>query len=191
MSLFTRFLIPVLFLSQFAMAQQGTRTIFLVRHAETASADPDGALSAAGEKRAECLAKTLKEAGIKQIFVTDAKPTQQTAAPLAKALNLTPTVIASTDPNKLIRDVLFSPNGNSLVVGQGDTLPFVLARMRAGTVPAIAANEYDRLFTTTVIEGSATHAIVLRYCDCGTNASTSVPHPPLSKGSKAHRTQPQ
>jgi 2,3-bisphosphoglycerate-dependent phosphoglycerate mutase len=191
MSLFCRFLISIFLFSQFAIAQQGTRMIFLVRHAETASAGADAGLSAAGKKRAECLAKTLKEAGIKQIFVTDSKRTQQTAAPLARALNLTPTIVASTDPNTLIRDVLFSANGNTLVVGQTDTLPFVIARMRAGTIPPIAANEYDRLFVTTVAEGSATHAIVLAYCDCAVNANTSVPRPPSSKGNKAQHSKSQ
>jgi hypothetical protein len=165
--------------------------IFLVRHAETASADPNGGLSAVGEKRAQCLAKMLKEAGIKQIFVTEAKRTQETAAPLAKALNVTPTVIASADPSTLVRDVLFSAAGSSLVVGDGATLPFVLARMRAGTVPPIAANEYDRLFTTIVVEGSATRAIVLRYCDCESNTGTSVSHQERSKGNKARRPQSQ
>jgi 2,3-bisphosphoglycerate-dependent phosphoglycerate mutase len=165
MKLLTRFFLPILLLSQFAIAQQGTRTIFLVRHAETTSVASDS-LSAAGERRAACLAKTLKEAGIKQIFVSDAKRTQQTAAPLAKALGVTPTVVPGNDPNALIRDVLFSASGNSLVVGLGDTLPFLLARMRAGTVSPIEANEYDRMFATTVVEGSATRAIVLRYCDC-------------------------
>jgi hypothetical protein len=107
----------------------------------------------------------LTEAGIKQIFVSDAKRTQQTAAPLAKALHITPTVIPANDPNKLIRDVLFSVSGNSIVVGTSDTLPFVLARMRAGTVAPIKLDEYDRMFLTTVMEGSATQAIVMRYCE--------------------------
>jgi hypothetical protein len=154
----------LLLLSPFASAQQGTRTIFLIRNAETVSSARD-VLSPAGEARAQCLAKTLTEAGIKQIFVSDAKRTQQTAAPLARALNLTPTIIPANDPNKLIRDALFSVAGNSVVVATSDTLPFVLARMRAGTVAPFKVDEYDRLFLTTVIEGSATQAVVLRYCD--------------------------
>lgn len=69
--LFLRAVFPVLLLCQMAAAQQNVRTIFLVRHAEKASAAADAQLSPEGEKRAECLAATLKDAGIKQIYVTE------------------------------------------------------------------------------------------------------------------------
>ncbi|MGZ4840832.1 MAG: phosphoglycerate mutase family protein [Candidatus Angelobacter sp.] len=174
----------MLMLAQLAIAQQGTRTIFLVRHAEAASAAPDAALSPAGEKMADCLGKMLKEAGIKQIFVTDAKRTQQTAAPLAHTLKLTPTVVPAKDPNTLIRDLLYSGGGNILVVGHSDTVPFVLARIKAGTVPPIGENEYDRLFVTTIIEGGATQASTLRYCNYKAEPSAATPKTPASKTGK-------
>ena len=157
--------------------------VYLVRHAEKASAAPDTPLSPAGQKRAECLAKTLKEAGIKQIYVTDTKRTQDTAAPLAAALKITPKIIAARDPNSLIRDLLYSGGGNILVVGHSDTIPFILARLKAGTVPPIADNEYDRLFITTVIEGGATQAATLRYCDCLPSAP-AAPSPSSKTGKK-------
>lgn len=176
MKLLKSMILPLLLLSQAALAQrQETRTVFLVRHAETASAAPDAGLSAAGQKRADCLARTMKEAGIKQIFVSDAKRTQETAAPLAAALKITPTVIPAKDPNTLIRDLLYSGGGNILVVGHSDTLPFVLARLKAGSVAPIAENEYDRMFVTTVIEGGATQASTLRYCECVGAPSVTVP----------------
>lgn len=181
---FTWVIFPMLLLSQLAMAQQGTRTIFLVRHAETASAAPDAALSPAGEKRAACMAKMLKEAGIKQIYVTDAKVTQQTAAPLAAALKLTPTVVPAKDPNTLIRDLLYSGGGNILVVGHSDTLPFVLARLKAGSITPIGASEYDRMFLTTIIEGGATQASTLRYCESSPAAGAATPTPSSSSGKK-------
>jgi broad specificity phosphatase PhoE len=162
-----RILLPAFLLAQMAMAQrQETRTVYLVRHAEKASNADDAPLSPAGQKRADCLARALKDAGIKQIYVTDAKRSQQTAAPLAAALKITPQIIAARDPNTLIRDLLYSGGGNILVVGHSNTIPFILARLKAGSVPPIAENEYDRLFVTTVIEGGATQASTLRYCDC-------------------------
>src|SRR5882762_9030090 len=69
--LFLRAIFPALLLCQLGAAQQNVRTIFLVRHAEKASAAADAPLSSEGQKRAECLATTLKDAGIKQIYVTD------------------------------------------------------------------------------------------------------------------------
>src|SRR6476619_8290466 len=87
-SFLIRAVFPALLLCQLAAAQQNVRTVFLVRHAEKASAAADAPLSPEGEKRAECLASTLKDAGIKQTYVTDVMRTQQTAAPLAKALKI-------------------------------------------------------------------------------------------------------
>lgn len=183
MRLLTRVIFPALLLSQPGWAQQATRIVYLVRHAETASTAPDTSLSPAGEKRAECLAKMLKDAGIKQIYVTDAKRTQETAAPLAKELNLKPTIVPAKDPNTMIKDIVYSGGGNILVVGHSDTLPFILARMKAGTVPAIDANEYDRLFVSTVIEGNATPASTLRYCDYGpVSAKPAATKAPAKKG---------
>ena|SRR5947209_4835105 len=169
----------LLLLCQLASAQQNIRTIFLVRHAETATGTQADQLNPAGEKRAECLAKMLKDAGIKQIYVTDAKRTQQTAAPLAKALKLTPTILPAKDPNTLIRNLFYAGGGGILVVGHSDTLPFILARLKAGTVPAIADNEYDRLFMVTISEGAAAPVTTLRYCDCG--APTPATQPAIKK----------
>ena len=179
MRLLTRVVFPALLLSQLALAQQGTRIVYLVRHAEAESSAPDAALTPAGQKRAECLVRTFKDAGIKQIFVSDAKRTQETAAPLAKELKIKPTIVPAKDPNTLIRDLLYSGGGNILVVSHSDRLPFVIARMNAGTVEPIGADEYDRLFVTTVIQSGATHVSTLRYCDCASAPAPATHHAPV------------
>ena len=72
-----------------ARAADGTPVIFVVRHAEKASAggnDPD--LSVAGQKRAETLARILRDSQITSVFVTEFKRTQESAAPTAKAAHL-------------------------------------------------------------------------------------------------------
>ena len=66
-----------------AQAQE-TRTIYLVRHADKVSEETDSPLSDAGRTRAKCLAKTLEDAQIQQIFTSDLQRTQQTAAPWPK-----------------------------------------------------------------------------------------------------------
>ena len=190
-SLCVRIVFPVLVLCHLTAAQQNVpnvqnvRTIFLVRHADKTSTAPDAALSPAGEKRAECLAAMLKDAGIKQIYVTDAKRTQQTAAPLAKALKLTPTILPAKDPNALIKDLLYIGGGNILVVGHSDTVPFVIARLKGGTVPPIGENEYDRMFVVTIAEAAATPVATMHYCDCGASAgpkTTATPQHIPAKG---------
>jgi hypothetical protein len=170
----------LLFTTSWALCQQGTRLIYLVRNAETSAQTPDSPLTPAGERRAACLASTMKEAGIKQIYVNDAKSAQQTANALATQLKITPVVIPAKDPNTLIRDLMYAGGGNILVVANADTLPFVVARLKAGTIPPLAAGEYNRLLITTVIEGGATQVSTLRYCDEGSHA-TETPKPAAKK----------
>jgi phosphohistidine phosphatase SixA len=186
--LFLRAIFPALLLCQLAAAQQNVRTIFLVRHAEKASAAADAPLSAEGEKRAECLATTLKDAGIKQIYVTDAVRTQQTAAPLAKALKIKPTILPAKDPNALIKNLVYTGGGNILVVGHSDTVPFVIARLQGGTVAPIGENEYDRLFVMTIVEAAGMPASTLHYCIAGTPAkATPTPAHPAKKKTPAKK----
>lgn len=184
-SLLIRAIFPALVLCQMAAAQQNVRTVFLVRHAEKTSAAGDAPLSPEGEKRADCLAGVLKDAGIKQIYVTDSKRTQQTAAPLAKALKITPKILPAKDPNALIKDLVYSGGGNILVVGHSDTVPFVIARMQGGTVAPIADNEYDRMFVMTIAEAAGMPAATLHYCSASAppNATPTPGHPakPMAK----------
>jgi len=187
-SLFLRAIFLALLLCQLASAQQNVRTIFLVRHAEKASAAADAPLSPEGEKRAECLAITLKDAGIKQIYVTDVLRTQQTAAPLAKALKIKPTILPAKDSNGLIKNLVYTGGGNILVVGHSDTVPFVIARLQGGTVTPIGENEYDRMFVMTVAEAAGMPAATLHYCSAGTSAkATPTPAHPAKKKAPAKK----
>jgi len=160
--------------SQLAFAQQPVRTIFLVRHAEKVSNDPDATLSPAGLKRAECLAGMLKDAGIKEILVSDKKRTQQTAEPLAQSLKITPKILPANDYGNLTRNALYQGNGNVLIVGHGDTLPNIIARMKAGNIAPIADNDYERLYEITAIEGSVTPVVTLHYCQAGGPPASSA-----------------
>ena len=171
--LFLRAILPALLLGQLAAAQQNVRTVFLVRHAEKVSAAPDAQLSPEGLKRAECLATTLKDAGIKQIYVTDATRTQQTAAPLARALKIKPTILPMKDSNGLIKNLVYTGGGNILVVGHSETVPFVIARIQGGTVAPIEANEYDRMFVMTIAEAAGMPATTLHYCSAGTSVKAA------------------
>ena len=128
-------------------------TIFLVRHAEradtaagTTTADPS--LSDAGRARAVSLATLLKDAGITTIFVTELRRTQETAAPLAGALGIVPTVIAQNDLKALVLK-LKSTVGNVLVVGHSNTVPAVIDALGL-TPPVIGDADFDNLFIVTL-----------------------------------------
>jgi phosphohistidine phosphatase SixA len=179
-----RTLLAVFLFCNLALAQQSVRTVYLVRHAEKTSNQADATLNPAGIKRAECLASTLKDAGIKQIYVTEAKPTQQTAEPLAKQLKITPKIMPSEDSTKMVRDLFYAGSGNTLVVGHNNTLPTIIARMKAGTVHP-GENDYDKLFLVTTMEGSATPVVTLHYCQGNGSASVPTPHPAKPAAKKA------
>jgi phosphohistidine phosphatase SixA len=131
-------------------------TVFMVRHAERADTEggaaptmgTDPTLSAAGHARAAQLATLLKDADVRAIFVTEYKRTQETAAPLAKALGITPTIIPAKDTPALIEKLKAAP-GRALVVGHSNSVPDVIKGMGVPAAPAIADAEYDNLFILT------------------------------------------
>ncbi len=143
-------------------------TIFIVRHAERAdtktgapammATDPE--LSDAGHARAASLASMLKDARITAIFVTEYKRTQQTAAPLAKALGLTPTVVPAKDMASLTA-ILKKADGNALVVGHSNTVPDVVRALGVQTPVSVSDTEFDNLFVVTL--HPTPQAIHLRY----------------------------
>jgi phosphohistidine phosphatase SixA len=127
--------------------------IFLVRHAEKGLSDgKDPQLSIAGQARAVVLAAVLKDAGITAIYTTEFKRTQQTAAPLAAALGLTPAVIPSSATAVLI-DKLKNAPGNVLVVGHGNTIPEVVKGLGLSDPVKIEENDYSNFLV--VIPGAA------------------------------------
>ena len=142
--------------------------IFFVRHAERAdtitaaapmmATDPD--LSEAGQARAASLASLLRDAGIREIYVTEYKRTQQTAAPLANALGLTPIVISAKDTAGLASR-LKQAAGPALVVGHSNSVPDVIAALGVPTPVSVADTEFDHLFIVT--SQSPPHVIQLRY----------------------------
>jgi phosphohistidine phosphatase SixA len=151
-----------------AQAQQ-SRTIYLVRHADKVSEETDSPLSDAGRARAKCLAKTLEDAQIQQIFTSDLQRTQQTAAPLAEKMHLKPVAIPIARPDDLVDAIRSSKAKSVLVVWHDATLPKILSALGAPEIIPIAHTEYDRFFVLTLAgdgKNSKPGFVALRYCDC-------------------------
>lgn len=133
-----------------ASAADATPVIFVVRHAEKATTggnDPD--LSVEGQKRAHALARILKDSQITTVFVTEFKRTQETAAPTAKAVHVSPTVIPANDVPGLV-EKLRAVNGNSLVVGHGNTIPNLFKALGIATPVSIPDDDYSEIFVVSV-----------------------------------------
>jgi phosphohistidine phosphatase SixA len=135
------------------MTASAQQTVFLVRHAERADtaagekpmkgADPD--LSEAGRTRAASLARALEDAKVTAIFATEFKRTQQTAAPLAKALGIEVTVVPADHTADLVKRIK-GAKGNVLVVGHSDSVPEIIKALGVAAPVTIADSEFDNLF---------------------------------------------
>ena len=135
--------------------------VFIVRHADKASTggkDPD--LSVQGQKRADSLAHILKDSQIASVFVTEFKRTQETAAPTAKAAQVSPTVLPANDIGALA-EKLRALTGNALVVGHDSTIPDLLKALGIATPVSIPADEYTEIFV--VLVGDAPQLLHLHY----------------------------
>ena len=115
-------------LAYFFVERHSTTVIF-VRHADTGveMADGDPPLNERGRQRAELLADFLQDidvdAGVNAIYASDKRRTQETAAPLAKRLNLTVEIADHLDTDGFMRDVLRDHNGEIvLIVSHSNTI---------------------------------------------------------------------
>ena len=150
-----------------ARAQQA-RTIYLVRHADKVSDDVDAPLNDAGRLRAVCLANTLQDANIQEIFTSELQRTKQTAAPLAEKLRLKPVAIPLSKVDDLIEAIRSSKTANVLVVWHDATLPKILLALGAREIAPIGHAEYDHFFILTISgdrKESKPGFVALRYCD--------------------------
>ena len=133
-------------------APAGDKLVFIVRHAEKASAtDPDPSLSEAGKERAVALAAALRDARVSGILVTARKRTAETAAPLASALELTMHVVpfgASTPEHVagVAAAVRAAKGAAVLVVGHSNTVPAIIAALGGPRMPDLCDAAYANLY---------------------------------------------
>ena len=135
-----------------ATAADAAPVIFIVRHAEKATTGGNNpGLSLAGQKRADALARILKDSQITAVFVTEFKRTQETAAPTAKATHLSPAVVPANDVPGLVAQ-LRALNGNALVVGHGNTIPDLIKALGITTLIKIPDDDYTEIFVVSVCD---------------------------------------
>jgi len=134
---------------------------FVVRHAEREAGNGDVSLSPAGTKRAEQLMETLKNLRIDAIYHTKFKRSEQTAAPLAGKLNITPEKYDDAT-QQWVDGVISAQQGKRvLIVGHSDTVHDIVSRLTGNTVPAIG-DRFDNLFVV-VISGNDKSMVHLHY----------------------------
>ena len=151
---------------------QATTTIIFVGHAEKAAmpADDPG-LSVAGQRRVAELTRQLVDAdvvaGVDAIYATPFRRTQETAQPIADALNLEINTYGPGDTEAILEHILKKHKGKIiLVVGHSNTVPVLIANLGASKkVPPIAEDEYDNIYVISIPWFGKTKTIRLRFGD--------------------------
>jgi broad specificity phosphatase PhoE len=149
---------------------QATTTVIFVRHAEKLAvkrSDPE--LSEAGRQRATELARQLVDAdvvaGIDAIYSTPFRRTEETAEPVATALNVPINSYDVANTETIIDEIVKQHKGKIiLVVGHRITIPAMIGNMGASKkVPDIDENEYDNIYIVSIPWFGKTKTIRLRY----------------------------
>lgn len=138
------------------------QTIFLVRHAEKVDESSNPVLNAQGQKRAQDLARLLRDANIQRVFVTEFQRTEMTAKPLADLMQVNLTPYKAKESLNLGMQ-LQRVDGNVLVVAHSNTLLSILKGLGIEDVKPVADDEFDRLVLVTVHPNARPNVITLRY----------------------------
>ena len=149
---------------------QATTTVIFIRHAEKA-AEPAGdpGLSPAGQRRVAELRRQLVDAdvvaGVDAVYSTPFRRTEETARPIAEALDLPLHSYDVADTEAIMEYIVREHKGKIiLVVGHSNTLPALIGNMGASKkVPPIADDEYDNIYIVSIPWFGKTKTIRLRY----------------------------
>ena len=153
--------------------QRPSTTVIFVRHADTDTEMPDGdpPLNARGRQRAELLADFLRDidvvAGVNAIYASDKRRTQETAAPLAKRLNLTVEIADHLDTDDFMSDVRSDHGGDIvLVVSHSNTILPLIDELHGNATKRskpFRSDEYDRVYIVMIPWYGKVKTLELRY----------------------------
>ncbi len=144
----------------------GTRTVFLVRHADTAPepGEQDPKLTADGESRAARLAEVLQDEPLSAVFVTRTTRSFQTGTPTAGFNGIDPTVYPPTGYEDVKSKALAQPSGSScLIVAHSNTVPGIVKAFGGREMDELPEKEFDRLIVFVLNGDELGRMIELRY----------------------------
>lgn len=150
----------------FSTFERPMTTVILIRHAEKniEPTNPDPDLSPAGQTRAQELARMFGDAGIKAIYATQYKRTQQTVKPLADKLGLTATSVDAKNTAELVKQIRAQHNGEVVFVsGHNNTVPEIIAALGGPTLPVIPETEFDNLYVVTIYRVGRAKLLKMKY----------------------------
>jgi broad specificity phosphatase PhoE len=142
------------------LGERPSTTVIFVRHADTDAAmagpDDDPPLNARGRARAELLADFLEDVdvvgSVNAIYASDKRRTQETAAPLAKRLNLDVQIADHLDTEDFMDDVLRKHSGDIvLIVSHSNTIAPLIDELHGSKrLPAFGPDDFGELYIITI-----------------------------------------
>lgn len=160
-----KYFIALVLLSKFAVAQNKTTTIYLIRHAEkaeskkaNASENPD--LSEMGQMRASHWDDIFAAVRFDAILSTKYNRTQQTATPTALTQKIT---VTNYDPKELtaVRIKKNYEGKTLLIVGHSNTIPDLVNKLIGQKVyPLIEETVYGNLYIITINGETVNHQLL-------------------------------
>ena len=142
------------------LAERTSTTVIFVRHADTDAAmagpDDDPPLNARGRQRAELLADYLEDVdvvgGLNAIYASDKRRTQETAAPLAKRLNMPVQIADHLDTDGFMDRVLRDHGGEIvLVVSHSNTIAPLIDELHGSKrLPPFGPDDFDEIYIVTI-----------------------------------------
>tara|TARA_B100000678_G_scaffold95898_1_gene80192 strand:+ start:21090 stop:21644 length:555 start_codon:yes stop_codon:yes gene_type:complete len=151
----------------FSSASAGPVTVYVVRHAEKASADMAGDkgpdLTAQGKARAERLADLLKDEAVSSVWSTDTARTRQTASPTADQHGLEIAIYDPGAPDALAEAVKVE-RGVVLVVGHSNTIAGIASALTGRDEGGdLSEADYETLYRVEVNSRGEGVAYALSY----------------------------
>jgi broad specificity phosphatase PhoE len=150
----------------FATFRRPVTTVILIRHAEKIidPNNPDVDLSAAGQVRAQEIARIFGDAGINAIYATQYRRTQETVKPLSDKTGVPVTIVDSKNTADLLAQIRAQHSGQTiLIAGHNNTVPEIIAALGGPQYPTISESEYDNLFIVTVYRTGKAKVVKMKY----------------------------
>jgi broad specificity phosphatase PhoE len=129
---------------------------YVMRHLQTPQGAADPELTAQGRAQADLLPGWFAGDPPSAIYVSNTRRAQQSAAPLATALGITPRIYDPANTPALVAMVKAEP-GAVLIVGHSNTVPDIVQQLGGTRPEPIAHDQFGDIWHVTGINGNTLH----------------------------------
>lgn len=126
---------------------------YVMRHLQTPTGMSDPDLTAEGMANARMLPEWFENDRPSAIYISPTKRSQQTAAPLAQALGLTPKLYDPSNTPALVQMVR-AEQGTVLVVGHSNTVPVIVEQLGGVRPEPLTENQFGDVWHVAGLNGN-------------------------------------